>query len=232
MSSSAGRPSVVVVVAITADGKISSSRRESVRLAGPRDRDLLDRLRAESDAVLHGGGTIRADDPPMRIRSPERVRARERAGKPPQPLQIVVSSTLDLPFGGRFFNEAGIERVILAPAAAPEEKVRAAAGRAEIVRVGERRVGAADVLEFAWDRGVRALLCEGGGEVNFELFAAGAVDELYVTVAPWVLGGREAPTPADGEGLPWSGRIALDLVSCETEGGEVYLRYRVHGKTA
>ena len=110
--------------------------------------------------------------------------------------------------------------------------MRAARGRAEVVRLGQLRVEAPDLLRFAWDRGVRRLLCEGGGQMNFDLFAAGAVDEVFVTVAPWILGGREAPTPVDGDGLPWSGRIALDLVSCETEGSEVYLHYRVRGKTA
>jgi 2,5-diamino-6-(ribosylamino)-4(3H)-pyrimidinone 5'-phosphate reductase len=230
MSTRLDRPAVVVVMAMTADGKISSSQRESVRLAGPRDRDLLDRLRAESDAVLHGAGTIRADDPPMRIRSQERIRERERAGRPPHPLQIVVSRTLDLPFDGRFFNEAGIERIVLAPSSAPEERAQEARSRAEIVRLGVDRISAADLLGFSWGRGVRRLLCEGGGELNFDLFAAGAVDEVYVTVAPWILGGRRAPTPVDGDGLVWNDRVALELLTVERENGEIYLHYRVSGR--
>jgi riboflavin-specific deaminase-like protein len=221
------RPHVTVVMAMTADGKISTAARESVRLAGPHDRELLDRLRAESDVVLHGSGTIRADDPPMRIRSEARVRERAAAGLPPHPLQVVVSGTLDLPFGGRFFNEPGVPRLVVTGSDAPAERVREAEGHAEVVRLARKDVAPEDLLALLAGRGLRRALLEGGGAFNFAFFAIGAVDEVYLTIAPWVLGGSRAPTPVDGDGFTWRDRVPLELVSFEVESGEIYARYRV-----
>jgi len=232
MSAPANRPHVTVVMAMTADGKITSAARESVRLAGPRDRELLDRLRADADAVLHGGTTIRVDDPPMRIRSEERIRARVAAGRPPHPLQVVVSRTLALPFEGRFFNEPDVERLVVTGPSPAEDRVRAASAHAGVVRARGEDATAEEILRILEAHGARRVLSEGGGALNFILFAAGAVDEIYVTIAPWILGGGRAPTPVDGAGLPWSERVALEIAEMEREGNEIYVRYRVRGASS
>jgi 2,5-diamino-6-(ribosylamino)-4(3H)-pyrimidinone 5'-phosphate reductase len=214
-------------MAMTADGKISSRTREPVRLGGPHDRDLLDRLRAASDAVIHGAGTIRADDPPMRIRSPERIAARERAGRPRHPLQVVVSRNLELPVSGRFFREPDVERLVVAPRSAAGDREREVARVAEVERIGEDSVPIGALLERLAARGVAELLAEGGGAFNFDLFAAGVEDAFFVTLTPWILGGRTAPTPVDGDGFPWTDRVALDLASVERVGDDLYVEYRV-----
>jgi riboflavin biosynthesis pyrimidine reductase len=74
-------------------------------------------------------------------------------------------------------------------------------------------------------RRVRRLLVEGGGEVFAVFLEAGLVDEVHLTVTPYLIGGRRAPTLFDGAGI--SGdlpRLRLDV--CRREGQEVYLRYR------
>ena len=75
--------------------------------------------------------------------------------------------------------------------------------------------------------GVARLLVEGGGELNWSFVEAGLVDELYLTVAPCILGGRAAPTPVDGEGLAMDARLRLRLVSVDSHGEELYCRYEV-----
>ena len=81
-----------------------------------------------------------------------------------------------------------------------------------------------DLLTWLAGRGMRTLLCEGGGALVAQLFAARAVDALYLTLVPRVLGGAHAPTLADGPGF------APDipdptLASLERVGDELYLRY-------
>ena len=75
--------------------------------------------------------------------------------------------------------------------------------------MGEHDVATGEMLEWcARELGIRSLLCEGGGILCARLFAARAVDELYVTLVPRILGGRDAPTLAEGAGfgpdeIPW-----------------------------
>jgi len=93
--------------------------------------------------------------------------------------------------------------------------------------VGHGRVDLRALLARLRARAVERLLVEGGGELNGALVEAGLVDELYVTVAPCVLGGRAAPTPVDGEGLAMDSRVRLRLVSLDRHGDELYCRYAV-----
>ena len=77
------------------------------------------------------------------------------------------------------------------------------------------------------ERGVERLLVEGGGELNWALVAADLVDEIYVTIAPTLLGGSGAPTLLGGEGLPMRRQTRLRLVEVEREGDELFCRYAV-----
>ena len=90
-----------------------------------------------------------------------------------------------------------------------------------------KQIRAADVLGVLADRGVRRILLEGGGELNFSFLAANLVDEIYITVTPRILGGARAPPVADGSGFLASAHPQLELVSCRRRGDEVFLRYRV-----
>ena len=96
---------------------------------------------------------------------------------------------------------------------------------AELVELGASAVGAADLLAWFAGRGVRTLLCEGGGDLAARLFAARAVDELYLTLVPRVLGGARAPTLAGGPGFAPDGIPDGRLASLEQLGDELYLRY-------
>jgi len=75
--------------------------------------------------------------------------------------------------------------------------------------------------------GVRRMLVEGGAELNWTLFELDLVDELYVTVAPSLLGGSEAPTLLGGPGWPMNAQRRLSLLEMDREGDEIYLRYAV-----
>jgi 5-amino-6-(5-phosphoribosylamino)uracil reductase len=89
-------------------------------------------------------------------------------------------------------------------------------------------VAAVDLLAFAAkDLGVRTLLCEGGGELVAELFAARAVDEVFLTLVPRVLGGASATTMVGGAGLPVDFVPAARLCACEQVGDELFLRYEI-----
>ena len=216
------RPFVYVNMAMTADGKITSAAREYAAFTSRHDKRRMDRLRAEADAVLIGAGTLRADDPPLSIRDPEMraLRASLRT--------VVVSARLDLPFGGRFFRDGDPAlRIVATVDDAPEDRVQKLVGRAQVWRLGHGRVDVPLLLQRLKDAGVERLLVEGGGETNWAFFEADAIDELHVTLAPSLLGGRDAPTLLEGKGRRLADRRNLRLLSCERVGEELYLHWAV-----
>jgi 2,5-diamino-6-(ribosylamino)-4(3H)-pyrimidinone 5'-phosphate reductase len=222
------RPFVYVNMAMTADGKITSAEREYAAFTSRHDKRTMDRLRAEADAVLVGAGTLRADDPPLTVRDPAMREHRARLGKPAELGTVVISARLDLPPQARFFRDGDpARRVVATVEEAPEARVRALAERAAVWRVGRGRVDVPELLRRLRASGVERLLVEGGGETNWSFLEADAVDELYVTLAPCLLGGRDAPTLLEGTGLRLAERRRLRLLSCEREGEELYLRWAV-----
>src|SRR5690349_16636095 len=100
------RPYVVLNAAISIDGKLSTAGRDYHGFGGEEDADLMDELRSEADAVMIGAGTLRAEDPLLTVRNPERIRRRIEAGRTRQPHAVVVSRSLSFPVqNSRFFSE-------------------------------------------------------------------------------------------------------------------------------
>jgi len=86
------RPFVFINIAMSADGKISTRERRQVRISGTEDFSRVDRIKAESDAIMVGIGTVLADDPSLTVKSPELRAGRVAAGKDEHPIRIVVDS--------------------------------------------------------------------------------------------------------------------------------------------
>jgi 2,5-diamino-6-(ribosylamino)-4(3H)-pyrimidinone 5'-phosphate reductase len=222
------RPLVTVNMACTVDGKITSASREYPRFTSPVDRDRMDRLRAEADALLVGAGTMRADNPKLHVRSKRMREYRRSLGRPDALLKVLVSASARLSPESRFLDDTdGGARILATVDRAPSERIAALAGRAEIWRLGVERVDLRALLEKLAERGVKRLLCEGGGELNWELARAGLIDELYVTVAPCLLGGRDAPTLLEGDGWKMARQCRLRLADLHRERDEIYCRYVV-----
>jgi 2,5-diamino-6-(ribosylamino)-4(3H)-pyrimidinone 5'-phosphate reductase len=222
------RPYVFINMAMTVDGKITSARREYPKFTTRFDRKSMDRLRAQADALLVGAGTMRADNPSLAVRDPEMRQYRQRLGLPAGLIRVLVTASAKLPGDSRFFGEDDdAPRIIATVEAAPANDVAALEKQAEIWRVGRRRVDLAELLRRLHERGVRRLLCEGGGRLNWQLFRDDLVDELFVTVAPSLLGGRDAPTLLEGEGFAMADQRRLRLIDMHREGDELYCRYAV-----
>ncbi|MDL5360847.1 2,5-diamino-6-(ribosylamino)-4(3H)-pyrimidinone 5'-phosphate reductase [Halalkalicoccus sp. NIPERK01] len=216
---------VVVNAATSADGKLSSRRREQVAISGPADFDRVNALRAESDAVMVGVGTVLADDPHLTLDDPERVAAREERGDPPHPARVIADSAARTPPDARIVDDAA-RTYLLTSERAPPERLDALVERGvEVVTAGDERVALPDALSALAVEGIDRLMVEGGGELIFSLFEAGLVDELSVFVGPSIIGGHDAPTLADGEGFV-EGFPDLSLESVERIDGGVLLRWR------
>jgi len=228
----AERPFVTLNVAASVDGKLAPIDGGKVNFGSPEDRAQMEALRAEADGVMIGGGTLRTEDPPLIIRDPD-VRGRRAAAKgSPHPRNITVCSVLPENLAEmNFFCSPETEKLVFTTDRTPPG-LREAAGRYAQVEVVQRdesgRVDLVEVLRKLPPLGVHHLLLEGGGELNFSMLQANLIDEIYLTVCPFVFGGRTAPTPFDGAGFARDHLRKLALKSHRISSrGEVFLHYVV-----
>ncbi|MDH7511000.1 MAG: 2,5-diamino-6-(ribosylamino)-4(3H)-pyrimidinone 5'-phosphate reductase [Methanolinea sp.] len=195
------RPHVIVNLAMSADGKISTYERRQVKISGKNDFSRVDRLKAECDAVMVGIGTVLADDPSLIVKSQDLVAARVGRGFPENPVRIVVDCHARTPLDAAILHRGEGSRIIACCEGSDREKRDELSAFAEVIVAGEREVDLPALMEELWKRGIRRLMVEGGGRLIGALFAAGLVDEYITFIGNIVIGGEKAPTPADGPGF-------------------------------
>jgi riboflavin-specific deaminase-like protein len=212
------RPLVAVNFAATVDGRATIAG-VSGSIGSSTDTAMLVGLRTRFDAVMIGAGTMRAERYGPPVSSPEKRERRERAGLSPDPLMVIVTGRLDLPWDAPLFTE-GEGRVLLFTGSEAEPPETATP--LEVVRHKDFVELAAAMRHLRHECGVRALLCEGGPGLHAELEGAGFVDDLFLTIAPKLSGG-DAPRIVEGD-LP--GVAPLGLSWLLEEEGELFVRYR------
>lgn len=226
------RPFVSLNVAESADGKLAPVDGGKVNFGSAEDRAQMEALRREADAVLIGGGTLMAEDPPLLIRDPAIRAARVAARGEPHPLNMTVCSALPEGLAQMaFFNHPETRRVVFTTERTPPPLLESTRRFAHVEVVPLDAGGRVDLVETVRRMpalGIRHLLLEGGGELNFSMLAADLVDEVYLTICPFLFGGRTAPTPLDGAGFPRD-RVRKLVLKSHRAGthGELFLRYAV-----
>jgi riboflavin-specific deaminase-like protein len=216
----AGRPSVFANMIGTADGKATIGGR-----AGPigneADRALFMELRTVADAILVGSGTLRAESYGRLVRDPALRERRTQRGLDPDPLGCVVTHSGRLPFDIPLFSEPGSRVLVYTSVEGPFPET---AADVSVIRISAAELTMTTVLErLRADHGVRSLLCEGGPTVLAALLAEEVLDELFLSIAPKLAGGRDVPTVVDGTGLPEP--ADLELVWAWESAGYLFLRY-------
>jgi len=223
------RPEVVINMAMSADGKIASANRRVIRLGSDVDLEQLYAIRATADAILCGARTVEETRATLGNGGERFRRQRLRRGLAPYPLRLVASASGSLSETAALWSRRFSPIIVLVGRRAPRHRVARLKRLADAVWISRgATVDFASVLtRLQAEHGVRRLLVEGGGELNAALFEAGLVDEVHLTLCPLLMGGRAAPTLADGAGIP---RLAdaprFTLAARRARGAELFLTYR------
>ena len=223
------RPFVFINVAMSADGKIDTFERKGAAISSQRDKERVDQLRATADAVMVGGRTLLAEDPKLTVKS-EALRAERVArGLSPNPVKVGVVTEAKLNADSQFLNAGPADIVIFTTRRTSKRHLSLLKSRQVDIYVDHaEKVNLQRAFATLKDLGIKRLMVEGGGTLNFELIRLGLVDEVTAFIAPLVFGGESAPTMAAGSGLKRSEAIPLKLIEAEKwDDGGVLLKYHL-----
>ena len=211
------RPRVILSAAMSLDGKIATKTGDS-ELSSKQDKVRIHKLRSKVDAILVGSNTVKRDDPLLTVRYVK--------GK--NPLRIVLDSKATINQKSQIIRTCKkIPTIVAVSKKASRQNIsKLKKHPLEIMVIGENRVNIKSLLKSLSKKKIKTLLVEGGGTVNWEFIKLGLVDELIVTITPYLIGGQNAITLVEGEGFSHihkSTKLKLKKI-CQL-GNEIILHY-------
>ena len=196
---------------MSADGKLAGAERKQIRISSDEDITRVKNLRRKYNAILVGVGTVIADDPHLTVKN---------ATYDENPIRIILDTNGRTPDSARVLDDKAPTVVITC-----EECTKDWPG-VESVRCGKGRIDLPRAMEIlAEEYSIENVIVEGGGEVIASFFREKLVDKYTVFVGGLVIGGRTAPTPADGEGWVAEGGVRLNLTNSEVLGNGILLTF-------
>ena len=190
---SPGRPYVRAMMVCTLDGAAAGADGLSGSVSGEADKAVFVAVRRFADAVLVGGGTMKAEGyGPLRAR-PEDADVRRAAGQAPAPVLCVVSGSLDLPLDPGGFTDSDVTPIVFTTESADPAKVDDVRKRCEVVQLPGKKVDAQRVLDQLHARGLDRVVCEGGPGLLAQVTDAGLLDEADITISPMLVGTEKTP---------------------------------------
>lgn len=219
-----GMPWVTMKSAITLDGRIAAYTGDSRWVSSEESREFCQSLRAWHTGIMAGIGTVRADNPMLNCRI---------AGMR-SPVRVIADSSASLDLSSKIVSTAGLYRTIAAYVRDTSGKDRregladrlSALQSAGVETLGcsgrDGRVDMKDLMKRLGEMKIDSVLVEGGGELDWSLLESGLVDELYVFIAPKIIGGRDAKGPVGGTGFSrMADALKLEIDSVTRTGDDI-----------
>ena len=213
------RPYVILNAAISLDGKMATKTGVS-RLSSKKDLVRVHKLRSNVDAILIGKRTMMIDDPSLTVRYVK--------GK--NPIRIILDSKGNIKSNSKIIQTGRkIPTIIIVSDKISEKNVvRLQRHGLEVIKCGHGEINLKKLLHILKKKNIKKLLVEGGGTTNWSFFKNGLVDEIIVTLAPLILGGKDAISFVEGDGFSKiSQDCCLKLKSIHRLKNELVIRYLV-----
>jgi len=214
------RPYVILNAAMSLDGKIATYTGDS-RMSSPADLRRVHRLRASVDGIMVGMRTLLRDDPKLTVKF-----ARGR-----KPHRIIVDSTAQTPLTSYVVRTASeIPTIVAVTSRAPKNRIETLERRGVKVFVCGKGplVSVKTLLQNLRNLGIRKILLEGGGALNWSMLSRGFVDEVSVAITPRILGGEKAVSLVEGKGVALvKDDVKLKLLRTAKYGPDLVVQYKV-----
>ena len=190
------RPKTTVILATTADGKIADFQRNAARFGSDIDKNHLEKQISLVDGVIFGAGTLRAYGTTLTVRNTELLAQRKQENKPSQPINIVVSASGKIADNLRFFSQPVPHWLITT-----EEGTKNDTSNFEkVLTFSPEETGKINLVaafKHLKEIGLNNLAILGGGELVASCLEENLIDEFCLTLCPYILGGKTAPTPVE-----------------------------------
>jgi 2,5-diamino-6-(ribosylamino)-4(3H)-pyrimidinone 5'-phosphate reductase len=185
---------VILNAAMSIDGKISTRRNDS-SFSSRKDWIRVHKLRSSVDGILVGISTVLEDNPMLSVRYYSK--------RTKHPVRIIIDSKARIPLNSRIIKSSKkIQTIVGTTHNASTRKISLLKKAGVLVLFsGKRKVNIKNLFQQLENIGLKKILVEGGGEINWSVLKIGLADELIVTISPVVVGGRNAKTLVEGDGI-------------------------------
>lgn len=211
------KPYVILSAAMSMDGKIATRKGES-KFSSSKDLARVHRLRGSVDAILVGRNTVSVDNPSLTVRH----------AKGRNPLRIILDPKATISPDSKIAKTSKkIHTMAIVSEIASSRRVSILEKKGlEVIKCGKIRIDLKKLLSILAKQGIRKILVEGGGTTNWYFLKEKLVDEIIVTITPYVVGGKESVSLVEGRGFD---KISypLKLKQVTRMGSEIILCYIV-----
>ena len=186
------RPYVILSAAITLDGKLGVKNKRT-KLSSKNDKIRVHKLRSRVDAIIIGNNTVRLDNPLLTVRHAQ--------GK--NPVRIILDSSGTIKSNSKIIQTCNKIPTIIAVSELISEKnlQRLRKFSLEIIVCGKNSVDIPKLLRILLKKGIKKILLEGGGTVNWSFIKRNLIDEAIITLTPYILGGKDSVSLVEGIGF-------------------------------
>ena len=211
------RPHVIFSAAITLDGKLATRTGDS-KLSSKKDKIRVHKLRSKVDAILIGKNTAKIDDPLLSVRNIKKK----------NPIRIILDSNATIRTNSKILKTCSKIPTIIAVSKKAQKKnlQRLKKFPVQVIVCGNYTVNIKKLLVILKKKGIKNILVEGGGTINWAFVKENLVDEAMITITPYLVGGITATTLVDGDGFSTVVKsIKLKLKNITKMKNEVILHY-------
>ncbi|MHA2295344.1 MAG: 2,5-diamino-6-(ribosylamino)-4(3H)-pyrimidinone 5'-phosphate reductase [Candidatus Hodarchaeales archaeon] len=222
------RSYIILNCAMSIDGKIATATGDAT-LSNHEDWVRVHELRNSVDAIMVGINTILKDDSKLTVKE-ELLNEKDR-NSIRHPLRIIVDSKARLPISSRVvqFKKNEVKTLVATSVLAPQDQIKNLQEQGVIIfQAGMKKVDLEALFQHLYQLGVKTLLLEGGGTLNWSILQAKLIDELRIFMAPCVASGFKSIPLFNGTGFTtMSDGPQLDLKEVKRLGNGVLLEFKV-----
>lgn len=186
------KPHIILSAAISLDGKIATYTGDS-KLSSKKDTIRLHKLRSKVDAILVGKNTVVNDNPLLTV----------RFSKGRNPIRVILDSKGKISSNSKLLQTSDRVPTIIAVS----EKINLQNLKnlkkfpVDIIITGQTLVNIKSLMKDLKKRGIKTILIEGGGTINWQFIKDNLFDEILITVSPFIIGGIDAISFVEGKGF-------------------------------